>query len=161
VLTNSLASNDVIAAFAGYSGQREALLKAGVELYELRPEPGPVRKRLFGLGGRSGLHTKAIVFDRKDVFVGSFNLDARSAMINTEAGLYVESPELAQQVADFMNEGVDADNAFRVQLDKDGRMFWTSADDGVPVRYDTEPMSTPTQRMEAGFIRMLPVAEQL
>jgi putative cardiolipin synthase len=161
VLTNSLASNDVIAAFAGYSGQREALLKAGVELYELRPEPGPVRKRLFGLGGRSGLHTKAIVFDRKDVFVGSFNLDARSAMINTEAGLYVESPELARQVADFMNEGVDPDNSFRVQLDKDGRMFWTSADDGVPVRYDTEPMSTQTQRMEAGFIRMLPIAEQL
>ena len=82
-------------------------------------------------------------------------------MINTEAGLYVESPELAQQVADFMNEGVDPDNSFRVQLDKDGRLFWTSADDGVPVRYDTEPMSTQTQRMEAGFIRMLPIAEQL
>ena len=161
VLTNSLASNDVLAAFAGYSEQRVNLLEAGVELHELRPEPGPVRKRLFGLGGRSGLHTKAIVFDHKAVFVGSFNLDARSAMINTEAGLYIESPELAQEVAAFMKEGVDPDNAFRVQLDADGKIVWTNHDDGVPMRYDIEPMSTLTQRMQAAFIRMLPIAGQL
>jgi len=161
VLTNSLASNDVVAAFAGYSAQRVALLQAGVELYELRPEPGPVRKRLFGLGGRSGLHTKAIVFDRKAVFVGSFNLDARSAMINTEAGLYIESPELARQVVAVMNEGVDPDNAFHVELDVHGKLVWTNVDDGVPIRYDTEPLSTLSQRMQAAFIRMLPVADQL
>jgi len=161
LLTNSLASNDVVAAFAGYSAQRVALLQAGVELYELRPEPGPVRKRLFGLGGRSGLHTKAIVFDRKAVFVGSFNLDARSAMINTEAGLYIESPELAREVAAVMNEGVDPDNAFHVELDVDGKLVWTNVDDGVPMRYDTEPLSTLSQRMQAAFIRMLPIADQL
>ena len=161
VLTNSLASNDVLAAFAGYSAQRVALLNAGVDLYELRPEPGPVRKRLFGLGGRSGLHTKAIVFDRKAVFVGSFNLDARSASINTEAGLYIESVELAREVAAVMDEGVDPDNAFRVQLDADGRLFWTNQDDGVPMRYDTEPLSTLMQRMQAAIVRMLPIADQL
>jgi phosphatidylserine/phosphatidylglycerophosphate/cardiolipin synthase-like enzyme len=107
ILTNSLASNDVIAAFAGYASSREALIRSGVELHELRPEPGPVRKRLIGLGGKSGLHTKALVFDRKDVFIGSFNLDARSSAINTEAGLYVESPALAAQVVEYMNEGAD------------------------------------------------------
>jgi putative cardiolipin synthase len=53
----------------------------------------------------AGLHTKAMVFDRKDVFVGSFNLDPRSSLINTEAGLYVESPELAAMVAEYMEEG--------------------------------------------------------
>ena len=73
------------------------MLRIGVELYELRPEPGPVRKWLFGAGSTAGLHTKAIVFDRKDVFVGSFNLDARSALIRPEAGLYVQSSELAAQ----------------------------------------------------------------
>ncbi|MGL4528092.1 MAG: phospholipase D-like domain-containing protein, partial [Aestuariivirga sp.] len=161
VLTNSLASNDVIAAFAGYSGQREALLKIGVEIYELRPEPGPVRKRLFGGGSKAGLHTKAIVFDRKDVFVGSFNLDARSALINTEAGLYVQSPELAAQVIAFMDEGIEPDNAFRVKLDADGRLYWTAEDAGQPVRYDIEPMTTGSQRFEAGLIRLLPIADQL
>lgn len=161
ILTNSLASNDVIAAFAGYSAQREAVLLCGVELYELRPEPGPVRKRLFGGGSKAGLHTKAIVFDRKDIFVGSMNLDARSSMINTEAGLYVESPALAAELAQFMQEGIDPDNAFRVQLDADGRLFWTAQDEGKPMRFDIDPMTTTTQRAQAGFIRMLPIASQL
>jgi cardiolipin synthase C len=161
VLTNSLASNDVLAAFAGYAEQREGLLKAGVELYELRPEPGPVRKRLFGGGSKAGLHTKAIVFDRKDVFVGSFNLDARSAMINTEAGIYVESAVIAAQVAAFMKEGIEPDSAFRVQLDRDGKLYWTAEEDGKPVRYELDPMSTAGQRMQADLIRLLPVAGQL
>jgi putative cardiolipin synthase len=161
VLTNSLASNDVIAAFAGYSKRREAMVRNGIELYELRPEPGPVRKRLFGGGSRAGLHTKAIVFDRKDVFIGSFNLDARSSAINTEAGLYVASPELAAQVIEFMNEGVDPDVSFRLQLDKEGNLYWIAEDEGTPLRYDTDPMTTFLQRFSAGFIRLLPVDTQL
>jgi putative cardiolipin synthase len=161
VLTNSLASNDVMAAFAGYSKRREAMLRSGVELYELRPEPGPVRKRLFGGGSKAGLHTKAIVFDRKDVFIGSFNLDARSSAINTEAGLYVESPALAAQVIEFMNEGVDPDISFRLELDKEGKLSWVAEDDGVPLRYQKDPMTTFMQRFTAGFIRLLPVDTQL
>ena len=161
VLTNSLASNDVIAAFAGYSKRREAMVRNGIELYELRPEPGPVRKRLFGGGARAGLHTKAIVFDRKDVFIGSFNLDARSSAINTEAGLYVASPELAAQVIEFMNEGVDPDASFRLQLDKEGNLYWIAEDEGTPLRYDKDPMTTFLQRFSAGFIRLLPVDTQL
>lgn len=164
VLTNSLASNDVLAAFAGYSKYRTALVAAGVELYELRPDAGPVRQRMFfGVGGgsRAGLHTKAIVFDRKDVFIGSFNLDARSSFINTEAGLYIESPELAAQLAVHMDEGVRLDNAYRVQLDPSGRLFWVTEDEGKETRYDVDPLSTPLQRFEAGWIRMLPLEGQL
>ena len=161
ILTNSLASNDVIAAFAGYSSSREALIRGGVELHELRPEPGPVRKRLIGLGGKSGLHTKALVFDGKDVFIGSFNLDARSSAINTEAGLYVESPALAAQVVEYMNEGADPDVSFRVRLDQDGKLSWIADDEGTPLRYDTDPMTTRWQRFLAGLIRVLPIASQL
>jgi putative cardiolipin synthase len=65
ILTNSLVSNDVLAAFAGYSKYRESLIASGVELYELRPDAGPIRQRMFfGItgGSRAGLHTKAIVF---------------------------------------------------------------------------------------------------
>jgi len=160
VLTNSLASNDVISAFAGYSKRREALVRNGIELYELRPEPGPVRKRLFGGGSKAGLHTKAIVFDRTDVFIGSFNLDARSSAINTEAGLYVESSALAAQVMEFMNEGVDPDVSFRVQLDR-GKLYWVAEDEGTPLRYDKDPMTSFPQRFGAGFIRLLPVDTQL
>ena len=164
VLTNSLASNDVLAAFAGYSKYREKMVAAGVELYELRPDAGPIRQRMFfGVrgGARAGLDTKAIVFDRKDVSIGSFNLDARSSFINTEAGLFIESPELAAQVAAYMDEGVRLDNAYRVQLDPAGRLYWVTEDAGKEIRYDVDPLSTPLQRLEAGWIRMLPIDDQL
>jgi len=160
VLTNSLASNDVLAAFAGYSKVRDRLLAYGVELYEVRPQPGPFPQDIVSAGSRAGLHTKAMVFDRNDVFVGSFNLDPRSSLINTEAGLYVESPELAAMVAQYMEEGVAPDRSYRVLLDERGSMYWVTDVAGKPLRYDVDPLSTTWQRWKAGLIRLLPVENQ-
>ena len=56
---------------------------------------------------RTGLHAKVILFDEKDVFVGSFNLGPRSSTINNEGGLYIESPQLAKRVMAYMDEGID------------------------------------------------------
>jgi hypothetical protein len=64
-------------------------------------------------------------------------------------------------VIDYMNEGVDPEVSFRVQLDNDGELFWTASDEGKPLRYDTEPVTTFMQRFKAGLIRMLPVESQL
>jgi putative cardiolipin synthase len=94
------------------------------------------------------------------VFIGSFNLDARSSVINTEAGLYVESSALAAQVVEFMNEGVDPDVSFRVRLDQ-GQLYWVAEDEGMPLRYDKDPMTSFLQRFGAGLIRLLPVDTQL
>jgi putative cardiolipin synthase len=161
VLTNSLASNDVLAAFAGYSKVRDQLVAANVELYEVRPQSGAFPQDIVSTGSRAGLHTKAMVFDRKAVFVGSFNLDPRSSLINTEAGLYVESPELAAMVAQYMDEGVKSDRSYRVLLDAGGKMYWVTEDGGKPLRYDVDPLSTFWQRFNAGFIRLLPIEDQL
>ncbi|MGD8960474.1 MAG: phospholipase D-like domain-containing protein, partial [Desulfobacteraceae bacterium] len=109
----------------------------------------------------AALHTKAIVFDRESVFVGSFNLDPRSADINTEMGLYVESPELARQLIAYMDEAVLPYNAYRVELDEDGRLVWKTVKDGEPVVYTKEPETTFWQRFNSGFIKMLPVEGQL
>ena len=100
VLTNSLASNDVLPAHSGYAKTRKQLLESGMELYELRPDTDAFRPgwSLLSKGSRAALHNKAMVFDREAVFIGSFNLDPRSAWINTEAGLYIESPELAERL---------------------------------------------------------------
>ena len=162
ILTNSLASNDVLAAHAGHAEHRDELIAAGVELYELRAEPA-VKKRTFFLSGsgRSTLHAKVMVFDRKDVFIGSLNLDPRSGDINTEAGLYIESPELAAQVIAYMDEGVLPENAYRVLLDADGDLYWVTETDGKTERYDHDPNSTAWQRAKVRFIRMLPVMNQL
>jgi hypothetical protein len=60
-----------------------------------------------------------------------------------------------------MKTGVDLDNCYRGHLDGDGRMHWTTEDDGVQVRLDTDPMSTWSQRMKVRFIRLLPIESQL
>ena len=100
VLTNSLASNNQLAAHSGYAKTRRRLLENGLELYELRSDTDAFRPgwSLVSHQSRAALHTKAMVFDREAVFIGSFNLDPRSAVINTEAGLYIESPELAERL---------------------------------------------------------------
>jgi putative cardiolipin synthase len=165
VLTNSLASNDVVAAHAGYAKRRKQLVENGVEIYELRPDSTSStvkEKRVFSRGeSHAALHTKAMVFDRESIFVGSFNLDPRSGAINTEMGLYVESPELARQLIAYMDEGVLPYNAYRVELDEDGDLVWITQKDGVPVEYEKEPETTFGQRFMSGFIKMLPVEEQL
>jgi len=69
VLTNSLASNDVVAAHAGYADRRKQVLESGVELYELRADAGVIKKRIAYFGAKAALHAKVVVFDRKDVFI--------------------------------------------------------------------------------------------
>jgi len=120
-----------------------------------------VHKTAIAGRSRAALHTKAIVFDRKDVFIGSFNLDPRSARINTEAGLYVESAELARQVIDYMDEGVAPRNAYHVIVDDDGDLRWVVQVDGERVDYDKDPNSTWWQRAAARVVQLLPVEEQL
>jgi putative cardiolipin synthase len=160
VLTNSLASNDVIAAHAGHAEFRDDLLATCTEIYEVRPDAGVIHKQWKG-ESRAGLHTKALVFDRESVFIGSFNLDPRSANINTEAGLYVESPELAEQVLDYMDEGIRPENSYQVKLDSNGDLYWETIIDGATVRYDEEPESTFGQRFQSNLIELLPVESQL
>ncbi|MGZ8237020.1 MAG: phospholipase D family protein [Methylobacter sp.] len=162
ILTNSLSSNDVLAAHAGYAEQRDELIAAGVELYELRADPAVKKRTLYLTGSaQSALHNKVMVFDRKDVFIGSLNLDPRSGDINTEAGLYIDSPELAAQVIAYMDKGVLQENSFRVLLDADGDLYWVTETNGKTERYDHDPNSTAWQRAKVRFIRMLPVMNQL
>ena len=160
ILTNSLASNDVMAAHAGHARYRRALLEVGAEIYELRPD-GVVIKKDWKGESRSGLHTKAMVFDDESLFIGSFNLDPRSAHINTEAGIYVESEELSAQLLAYMKEGVSPENSYRLDLDNDGNLVWITLENGAEVRYYKDPHSTFGQRFLSGFIGILPIESQL
>jgi putative cardiolipin synthase len=161
VLTNSLSSNDVVAVHAGYSKYRAELLEAGIELHEVRADSARVQQTLFSTDSKAGLHTKAAVFDGSSIFVGSFNLDPRSANLNTEIGLYVESPELARRLTVFLNEGVSLKNSYRLELDDNGRILWKSEEDGKIVTFTSDPGSTLGQRFTSGIIATLPVEGQL
>jgi cardiolipin synthase C len=163
VLTNSLASNDMLPAHSGYAKTRRRLLENGMELYELRPDTDAFRPGWSLRSGRSpaALHTKAMAFDRDAVFIGSFNLDPRSAVINTEAGLYIESPELAKRLADYMATGVVPTNSYRVLLDPNGEIVWETVRDGQRVSYRDEPDTGLRRRFIANLWKLLPIDSQL
>ncbi|MGB5427950.1 MAG: phospholipase D-like domain-containing protein, partial [Gammaproteobacteria bacterium] len=82
-------------------------------------------------GGFTGLHTKAIVVDRRYVFIGSMNLDPRSANINTEAGAFVDSPGLGEALAQDMERDMQPENAWQVLLDDEGKPYWVNSDETV------------------------------
>jgi cardiolipin synthase C len=121
ILTNSLAATDVLAAHGGYARYRRCLLKAGVELHELK-RGGQEGKSMFGSGGAS-LHTKAFVIDDAVTFVGSFNLDPRSANLNTEMGAFVEDRALAGQLREEHRRLTDPARSWLVELESH-RLTW-------------------------------------
>ncbi len=168
LLTNSLATTDVAAVHAAYAKRRRDLIKNGLEIYELRPDAKTRKKSRSLLAGRSraSLHTKAFVLDRETVAIGSFNLDPRSIAINTEIVILVESPELAAQVLEYMEEGIRPENSYRVVLETDPetqteRLVWITRDDGKEVRYYSDPEVGVWRGFTTWLIGLLPLEEQL
>jgi len=158
VLTNSAASHDVMPALAGYVNTRKKLLNAGVELYELRPDTNMHRDwSVLASKSQTALHAKSLVFDRKSVWIGSFNLDPRSMALNTEIGVMIDSPEIASQVAKIMDEGVTPGSAYHVTLAKDDRLVWTAENNGEKVQYDKDPGTNVWERLLIDFIGILPI----
>lgn len=146
VLTNSLASTDSPAAHSGYARHRVALLRTGVQLYELRPEPGRKHSRLHRWGhvSATSLHAKFIVQDRARVLVGSLNQDPRSRLHNTEAWIAIDSAELAADLAALFDEGADPQHAFKVELGAPSgpeALAWTTEEGETTTHYDIEPMT--------------------
>jgi phosphatidylserine/phosphatidylglycerophosphate/cardiolipin synthase-like enzyme len=139
VLTNSLAATDAAVVHIGYSKYRKPLIEAGVEIAELRPELGEEKAKLGAFGSsKASLHAKALVVDRKTVFIGSFNVDQRSTLENTEMGLEIENDALPQQILGILRDR-GPEGVYRVTLDADGAMRWTTRTDGVEQVYTDEP----------------------
>jgi putative cardiolipin synthase len=161
VLTNSLASNDVIVVHAGYSPKRPALLRGGVELFELKPDGGQLRRsgkaklQFRPSEGRASLHAKLFIIDRKTIFIGSFNLDPRSARLNTEMGILVDCPALAREAAVFAESLLAEAN--EVGLENE-RLFWRDADGTVT---QNEPHAGWGLRLLVTVLGWLPIEEHL
>jgi len=159
VVTNSLAANDVIAVHGGYMTYRVPLLQAGVQLHELKAHGQATGSGLFGSSGAS-LHTKALVLDDRLGFVGSFNLDPRSAYLNTEMGVVFDDPLLARQLTKEYLRLASPQQSWWLALDGDGKLRWLQRD-GEPHWILREPDSGLQQRVSARVISWLPLESQL
>jgi putative cardiolipin synthase len=162
VMTNSLASTDEPIVHIGYAAHREELLRMGVELYELSSSRLKDNKRPFLFGKSLGrLHAKLVVIDKKRLFIGSMNLDPRSATINTELGAMIDSPPLARELLRI----IDIDrlqSAYRVRLNPSGSgLQWLSNDGDKEFILNQEPDSTPWLRIKSWLLSPFVPIEQL
>ncbi|MDO9433822.1 MAG: phospholipase D family protein [Hydrogenophaga sp.] len=156
ILTNALEATDVSAVHSGYARYRKDLLRAGVELYEMRGGAVPMGKAgVFGSSG-SSLHAKTFAIDGERAFVGSMNFDPRSAHLNTELGFIIDSPVLASAVGAAFDKEIPT-TAYRVRLDAQGALVWEEQREGRTLRHTREPGSSLGSRAWIGLLSVLPI----
>ena len=168
VLTNSFKANDVAVVHAFYGKYRQNLLEHGVQLYEFLPALNKndldrhtealAKKAKVNLKGlsRSSLHAKLMALDEKQVFIGSFNFDPRSAYLNTEIGVLLNSPPLARAVHTTMDENLSK-YAYKLVLDANKKITWQRQTPQGPVIYTKEPRMKWWQRAGIKMLSWLPI----
>jgi putative cardiolipin synthase len=163
VQTNSLAATDVAAVHTGYMRYRRDLLRGGVELFETkRSADSAAGRRQISVTGSSGasLHTKAVIVDARWVYIGSMNVDPRSANLNTEMGVMIDSPALARQVRALFERSIKPELSYRVVLE-DGKLVWYDRVGDKDRRTEKEPDASIWRRIGVNLLRILPIEAQL
>lgn len=160
IVTNSLASTNHVAVHSGYARYREELLAVGAEICEVRadaltnPIVGEVESE------RLTLHTKAVLIDRRTIFLGSPNLDPRSLEINTEMGIFIDSPAVGADFYDAIADGM-REICFMLSFDEHGNLRWTFDDGKRREVLDSEPLASFGRKFMVKFFSLLPIESQL
>lgn len=164
IVTNSMAANDAIWVHSRYAFQRRRLLDMGIELFEYRgdAEDQPLLIERYARMPEKVplvLHAKTLVIDRRLVYIGSFNMDPRSTHLNTEIGLVIESPALAQAVAALIERDMAPHNSWRLELTAEGKMEWVTRREGRLVRVEAEPDIGIGEALKFLLLALLPIGE--
>nr|WP_296405012.1 phospholipase D family protein [Psychrobacter sp.] len=142
ILTNSFNATDVAAVHAGYAQWRVPLLQAGIEIYELKATASKEARenKLWRARSQSStsLHAKAFAIDDHSVFIGSYNIDPRSANINTEMGVVIKDDNLARQLHMAISDDL-LNLAYKVVLTDNNRLQWQTLENDQIISYDKEP----------------------
>jgi putative cardiolipin synthase len=159
ILTNSLKSNNHLAAYSAYRKHVRSLVECGADVHEVRIDAADRARYMLEpvSGKRLGLHAKLILIDRDLTFVGSANLDPRSLRLNTEMGLVIESAELNARLRREIAVDFLPANAWQLRLDREGRLAWV----GEAGEYRSEPGESPFDRLEDWFLGALPIEGQM
>ena len=160
ILTNSFDATDVTAVHSGYSQWRPNLLRAGVKIYELKSTASEEKRenKLWKARSQSStsLHAKTFAVDDYQVFIGSYNVDPRSANINTEMGVIINDDELAKQLHGALSDDL-LSQAYEVKLLENGSLQWHTVEDGKKVIYDSEPRVDISDHVWLTIMSWLPI----
>ena len=142
IMTNSLASTDNLEAFSGYQRDRELLLATGARIFEFKPNATIRYKIMTGSLQKEinyspifGLHAKSMVIDGKITVIGTFNLDPRSANLNTECVTIIYSKEISAGVLSGMEEELKPENCWETTF-----KFNPDSEAGIKKQLKTIPM---------------------
>jgi putative cardiolipin synthase len=170
VMTNSLATTDEPLVHYGYSKYRQAMLKMGTTLYELMPSALASRTEEsaasgYGASGSHGslgrLHAKVAVVDQRSLYIGSMNMDRRSAHCNTEVGLIIDSAELARDVARLLQRE-QAPRSYRVQwAAAEQRIEWVQTQPSGELVHTSEPGAAWNSNLAARTMALMVNEEML
>ncbi|WP_333614222.1 phospholipase D family protein, partial [Psychrobacter sp.] len=160
ILTNSFDATDVTAVHSGYSQWRPSLLRAGVKIYELKSTASEEKRenKLWKARSQSStsLHAKTFAVDDYQVFIGSYNVDPRSANINTEMGVIINDEELAKQLHSALSDEL-LGQAYEVKLLENGSLQWHTVEAGEKVVYDSEPRVDISDHIWLAIMSWLPI----
>jgi cardiolipin synthase C len=160
ILTNSFDATDVTAVHSGYSQWRPRLLRSGVKIYELKSTAAEEKRdnKLWRARSQSStsLHAKTFAVDDYQVFIGSYNVDPRSANINTEMGVIINDDELARQLHGALSDDL-LNQAYEVKLLENGNLQWHTMEDGEKVVYDSEPRVDMADHVWLTIMSWLPI----
>lgn len=164
ILTNAMNTTDVLMVHAGYTKYRRELLEAGVRLFELKLRGETTGADLqtlpFGISGAS-LHAKTFAVDGKRVFIGSFNFDPRSAILNCEMGFLIDSPTMARNVSTGFDGPLET-LSYQPDLTPNGKMVWREARvNGEITIHQEEPGATWFQQVSIFIMGLLPIERML
>jgi putative cardiolipin synthase len=159
MLTNSIGSNNHLTAHSAYRNHINTLLEHGAEMHEVRTDASdrdqymttPVEDK------KLALHAKALIIDSDKVFIGSANLDPRSLRINTEMGFLIISESFNQETRLALEGDFLGRNAWRLELQDDGNVFWVANDKTL----ESQPAISTMQRIEDWFFSHLPIEGEL
>lgn len=160
-LTNSMASNDLIANHSGYAGRRTDILAHGIQLFELKPDTElcltSTRDQLKCAPiAHYGLHAKSAVYDNKIATIGSFNYNLRSTYLNTEAVLVIENQQIAEALTHSIQQAMLEKNSWHLDL-HNGKPRWYSEEK----TWNSEPKIGKWKRFNSYLLQLLPIEKYL
>ena len=169
ILTNAYTATDVRLVHMGYGHWRKDLLKSGIQLYELKANADSLHqinkhndKPSFMT--KKSLHAKAFAIDNQAVFIGSYNIDPRSANINSELGMVIDDNMLAWHIHKALNNDIIKQNSpdilhqtYKVEINPSHQLQWRTIENNQEVIYTKEPKTSLINRTNIALLSLLPI----